>query len=579
MMKVLLANQWKIFMNTMKSQPNKTYAVYVISFFVIGFLIIWITNGIIVISGSLTGAVFEGVVAYGMLVMICFLILFGLPQVFKQLYAATDLHVLFTMPIPTPYIFWTKYLQSLAGTPLMLFIFVIVPLFTYGATVGVSILFYPVTLLVLLAVMVIGLSVAYLINLLLIQIIPGSRANEFMTVMSMFSGLFVYLLIMLPDMLSEHSRTELMLAGLPLFPDWVPLTWASKAVSEASVGSFAFVLPLAMTLALAIVSVLFASVFVEKGFRTGWIKLSEGGGRRKKKTTRKSSKVEIELHHPIIAVGKKEWYVMKRDMREWLVFMPLLFFFVGYLFAVIAGGGSISEFRGPTEITWPVAQVLLLLLYAMLNGQIASSSIAREGKNLWILQILPLSGREIAIGKLWISWLVPFVVLTIVEIILGVLLGWTLLQFAAGIALKAVLSIGISGIGLWFGAIGAKYNPENPQNRLKFGTALTLFVASYMYLFLALIPYVLLLLPIEAKAFIQEIASDNTGVVNVVANFVHTVLVWKEASPILVTMAGIVVMVVVSGGVGAIFTSLSARRMERGIEIEMVQQSKSMPKL
>ncbi|RFA34328.1 hypothetical protein CAI16_11595 [Virgibacillus dokdonensis] len=577
MMSVLLANQWKIFMNTMKSQPTKTYAVYVISFLVIGFFIAWITQGIIQISGSLTGAVFEGVLAYGMLAMIGFLILFGLPQVFKQLYAATDLNLLFTMPIPTTYIFWTKYLQSLAGTPLMLCIFVIVPLFTYGATVGVSLLFYPVTLLVLLAVMMIGLSVAYLINLLLIQIIPGSRANEFMTVMSMFSGLFVYLLIMLPDMLSERSLSELMLAGLPLFPDWVPLTWASRAVSEASIGSFSFVLPLALTLALAIISVLIASVFVEKGFRTGWIKLSEGGGKRKKKETFKTS--AAEPHHPIIAVGKKEWYVMKRDLREWLVFMPLLFFFVGYLFAVIAGGGSLSEFRGSAEITWPIAQVLFLLLYAMLNGQIASSSIAREGKNLWILQILPLSGREIAIGKLWISWLIPFVVLTVVEIILGVLLGWTLLPFVGGIALKAVLSIGISGIGLWFGAIGAKYNPENPQNRLKFGTALILFVASYMYLFLALIPYVLLLLPIEAKAFIQEIASDNTGVVNVVANFVHTVLIWKEASPVLVIIAGIVVMVVVSGGVGAIFTSLSARRMERGIEIEMVQQSKSIPKL
>ncbi|WP_077303092.1 putative ABC transporter permease subunit [Virgibacillus pantothenticus] len=575
MMKVLLANQWKIFTNTFKSQPSKSYVGYLITFLLIGFFLIWITNGIVAISGSLSGYIFEGVLAYGMLAVIGFLILFGLPQVFKQLYSATDLNLLFTMPIPTKYIFWTKYIQSFAGIPLIFFIIVIVPMFTYGATVGVHMLYYPVFFLVLLAVMVIGLSIAYLFNLLLIQIIPASRANEFMTVMSVLSGVFVYLLIMLPDMMAERSLTEMILTGLPLFPEWLPLTWASKAISEASTGSFGFILPLTMMVTLAVISVLFASIFVEKGFRTGWIKLSEGGGKRKKKTSKKVSKVEP--NHPVIAIGKKEWLMMKRDMREWLVFLPLLFFFVGYIFTgVINGGGSLTDLRGPHEVTWPIAQVIFLLIYAMFNGQIASSSVAREANNLWILRILPLSGKEIALGKLWISWLIPFVVLTVIEIIVGLFLGWTVLQFTVGIAMKAVMTIGISGIGLWFGTIGAKYNPENPYNRLKFGSSLLLIIASYVYLLLALIPYVLLLIPTEAEKLAQEVASDSSGVFGLAASFVHTVLVWKEASPVLVTLLGIILLVVVSVGICALFTSLSARKMEQGIEIEMVQQTKSL---
>src|SRR5699024_9719022 len=121
---------------------------------------------------------------------------------------------------PTRKIFWVKYLQSLLGVPLFCFVFLLVPLVVYGIAVQASILFYPVMIITLIAVMVIGLSIAYLFNLGLIQIIPASRANEFMTVMSALSGLFVYFLLMIPRFANDSSLVEALLSGVPLFPDW-----------------------------------------------------------------------------------------------------------------------------------------------------------------------------------------------------------------------------------------------------------------------------------------------------------------------------------------------------------------------
>src|SRR5699024_3038259 len=183
---------------------------------------------------------------------------------------------------PTRKIFWVKYLQSLLGVPLFCFVFLLVPLVVYGIADGANILFYPVLIMTLIAVIAIGLSIAYLFNLGLIQIIPASRANEFMTVMSALSGLFVYFLLMIPRFANDSSLLDLLLAGVTLFPKWVPVTWGSDTITAAARGSMDFLLPLVLLLVFSIVLVLLASSLVEKGFRTGWIRLSEGGTKKKK---------------------------------------------------------------------------------------------------------------------------------------------------------------------------------------------------------------------------------------------------------------------------------------------------------
>ncbi len=62
------------------------------------------------------------------------------------------------------------------------------------------------------------------------------------------------------------------------------------------------------------------------------------------------------VSHPVIAIGKKEWLSIKRDMREWMAFLPLAFFIVFPLIGFISGDVSLSELRGFNEISWPIAQ-------------------------------------------------------------------------------------------------------------------------------------------------------------------------------------------------------------------------------
>lgn len=539
----------------------------------LGILLFFLCRGVLAVGDSITEPVLLGILGYGFLVSIVFIILMGVPQVFKSLYAATDLGLLFTLPIPTRYIFWVKYIQSFIGVPFLIFVFLAVPLSVYGGLVNASLIFYPVSLLVLLAIIVIGLSLAYLINLVLIQIIPANKVNELlMPIVSVVAGLFGYFTVMIPNMVSDGSIVDVLLAGLPLFPDWVPVTWASDAIVHAINGRADFLLPLALVLLLAVLMMFLTSNLVEKGFRTGWIRLSEGGGKKKKKTP-KAKRGHHKLHHPVIAVGKKEWFAIKRDMREWFVFLPIAFIIIFPLIGLFSSGAALSDLQGFNDISWPIAQVVFLFIYAIFNGQLAAFSIGREGVSVWILRTLPLAGHEIAVGKLWISWLLPFIILTVLELIIGILLGWTITQFAIGIAVKAAITIGISAIGLWLGTTGSKYNPANPQQRVKFGTAILLMVVSYLYLFVALVPYVLLIIPGDVAAFATEISNELSGFFGLLAGIFATLLSWKASYPALMISLGIVAMLIVSLGVATLFTSASGRRIDKGLAIEIVSES------
>src|SRR5699024_11805114 len=85
----------------------------------------------------MTTPIFEGILSYSLLMVIGITVLFGLPYVYKNLYASTDLELLFTMPIPTPYIFWIKYIQSFLRVALPILFFFGVLATVYGLATGV----------------------------------------------------------------------------------------------------------------------------------------------------------------------------------------------------------------------------------------------------------------------------------------------------------------------------------------------------------------------------------------------------------------------------------------------------------
>ncbi len=184
--------------------------------------------------------------------------------------------------------------------------------------------FYPVSYFILLSFIFIGLGIVYLLNLILIQIIPVHRAKELMTALTAVGGILGYLLVQLPNLLGGQSDGSIV-SVLPELPAWLPMQWGGKILSDLAHGNFMIQTGTAIALVLGTAAfvTLLSSILVEKGFRSGWIQISEGGRKKKKKKPKKE-----KLHHPLIQIGIKEWRMIQRDLREWVVLLPSAFFLV-----------------------------------------------------------------------------------------------------------------------------------------------------------------------------------------------------------------------------------------------------------
>ncbi|WP_102275457.1 putative ABC transporter permease subunit [Cytobacillus massiliigabonensis] len=566
MIKKLLLLFWKLGKKQIRTAPDSTKIAIV--FASIGALIVTVFFSIAAFAIAMTlpqesiGPMF----AFGFSVLLAFNILFGVPQVFKNLYGTNDLAFLFTLPIKTSSIYWVKFLQSFIGVPgILLFISTII-LTVFGIGSKSSILFFPIAYIVALFITLIGMSISYLLNLVLIQLIPVHRAKELMAAMSAIAGMFGYVLFQLPNILNNNDAQSDVFYDLPQVPNWLPMEWGGRSLIEAIAGSFEFILPLTLLALLSALMLYLSSVLVEKGFRTGWIRMNEGNRPKKK---RKGKKIKVKLSNPIIAIGIKEWKAIHRDMREWINFLPVLFFMIFPFLTIFNDKESISFILKHPNISWILVQGIFLFMFTFLTSGFSSSSIAREAYSIHLLRVLPLSGWQIALGKFWINWLIPVLFLCILEMFGGILLKWNSLQILSGIAVISIMSLGITGIGLWIGSIGAKYNPNNPQNRLETGVSFLLMFLSCAYLFVAALPSAIVLIPTDVLFILQE-GENPPGVLGLF----FTILEWKAENNTLLTISGTIFTLIISVGVACLTLYLSVRRINKGVTINFITHKK-----
>ncbi|WLD93420.1 hypothetical protein [Alkalihalobacillus sp. AL-G] len=555
--------------NTFKSHGGKAYLGVVFSLIFGVILVGFLSSVIEFMSEHVQQDFFSTLLTYGFSAITGFILLFGIPQVFRNLYSSNDLALLFTLPITTRQIFWSKYVQSFFGVAGLIWLVTFIPLILLGVYAGASWMYYPVLLMITFGLALSGVALAYLVNLGLIQIIPAKRANEIMTVVSALSGMLIYILFQLPNLMRNESAQPTNYAQLPEFPAWLPMSWGADGLQDAILGEGSSFISAALLLLIGIILSVVSSLLVERGFRRGWINLSEGSSKKKKNNGVRSKK----LMAPALYVGVKEWRTIQRDVREWMAFTPLLFFMVFPIFGVIRGGDDIARMLDNEILSWCIAQAMLLFFFTILAGPLTAASVSREGNSLWLLSVLPLSGMQIALGKLWISWLLPMVVLCAFEIGLGIFFGWPIWMYLIGIVVSGVVLIGISGIGLYVGTIGAKYNPDNPQNRVQFAPGLALMIISYVYLLITVIPAGLLLLPTKYVSFFEQSASEMSGFFHFIFSKAAWILQLKAEHGVWIVLLGVAALLIFSLGTGVLTLIWSARKFSNGVKIQMVRQS------
>jgi ABC-2 type transport system permease protein len=422
------------------------------------------------------------VTALAFVALVALLIVVGVPRIFTLLYTARDVELLFTLPIPTRGVFLLKFAQSVVEVGGLALLAVSVPLLCYGVAAGANWLYYPIALLVLGSLVVGALALCHLTDLLLVRLLPARRVKGFMTALSALVGLLGVLSSQFMGRASERVSAH-GLAGLPSPPGWLPTSWAATALTQAARGEAGSLLNAGAVALVALGLAGLALLLVERGFRLGWVRLSEDGSRRRGRRQRATTATPT-LPSPLIAIGLKELRLLRRDAREWMRFAPFLVIGVVTLYRTAAGSHDASEAEG----VWLLLQAELVGGFAFFGANFAAPAISREREAFWVLRSAPLSGWQVLLGKFWVYWLAPLVGALLLDLAGAVYFSWRWSWILFGCVGLAGISAGAIALGLCVGAYGARFNPERPSQPLRIDITLLQLGLSAAYIIAAALP-------------------------------------------------------------------------------------------
>lgn len=494
--RLLAATQLRLTWNKLRQWPAKIWLLIILP--AIGFLSLLIYLGVLAFGAleTMTPDIARGFLSLLFMAGVAGQIFFGITAAFATLYMSEDLELLFMAPVSTRAVFAVKSMVIAASNLLPAALFVLLPGVFFGLLFGAPLLYYFWVLILTLALLTIGTGMAELINLGVMRLVPPHRSKEAIGVIGAVAGIMIAMVFQIPNMVMGSSGSFDISQWLTKqdqllrIMDFFPWGWSSQALASGASGQHLQALGwLLLVIAVGVAVFAGAFILVERGFRRGWISLSQGeGGRRKSRGT-----VLTKPHAPgdisaitagnltigsasplrgMWAVAKKDLLYMKRDTREWFGYLTPLFIMAFFIARVLFFPGQGAH---QTLIT------VLVMYTIMFSGNMALQAFGREGESDWLLNSVPLAGWPVVWGKLLATILPTLILMEALLAGTGLALGLApniILSMAVGAVL---ISLGSSAIGLYYSINNCRYNPDNPQHRISGGAAMLMYLINLIF--------------------------------------------------------------------------------------------------
>lgn len=426
----------------------------------------------------------RAVVVYLLLSTLAVITFVTMPRTFQLLFGSKDIEFLFTLPIRSRHLFAMQFFTGWAGFPLLSFLLLTGLSIITGAVSGAHLLFYPAAALLFFGLSVFGAGLAFLLNLFLVYILPAQRAQQLTTVISFISAALFILAAQMPNIIMQNDNPSLTIEAAPV---WLPTQPVAAALFASFQGEGAGIIYTAACLgALAVISL--ASLwFVEKHYFSSWQRATEPAG-NKIKSTRPGAARPVPY-----AIAFKEWRAVQRNPKEWTTCFTFALILI-LMFINFFGSDSAlaSPWANPAS-AWSSVHVMLGPAILLGLQQFAAAAFGREGDSRWMLRALPVTPRQIVLGKFLAHWVMTGAALAVLELIAFLLFGWNIVLFFAGLVLTISLTAVAAASGVWAGAAGGTYDDKNPQKRVRFDTGVVSFFLNVLYLLLFFVPVWMLL--------------------------------------------------------------------------------------
>jgi ABC-2 type transport system permease protein len=398
---------------------------------------------------------------------------------------------LLSTPATTDRIFAYKFAESVAisswgffllGSPLMA---------AYGLTIKAPAAFYAMFLIYLLMFVLIAGSLGAIVAIVVANVFPkrqkGVLASGVITIVVLFVALAVRLWRTPGDTLTSdwlgNVQNRLAFCQNPLWPSrWMSAGLLASARGEWSRSGY-YLLVLSAHAALAYLAA--AAVARDLYFR-GYSRVQGNRSSRRRKWFYAFDEVFHRLFFfvpgPIRLLLLKDLRTFCRDPAQWsqfLIFFGLLAF---YFLNIPRLGYGVQSPSWRNMVSFLNLSVTALIL-STFTSRFIFPLLSLEGRNFWVLGLLPLGRKQILWGKFAFSVGISLLATEGLVFLSDLMLGMGPVMISLHLAMVAVLCAGLSGISVGLGARLPNLRETDPSKiAVGFGGTLNLLV-SLVYIF------------------------------------------------------------------------------------------------
>lgn len=405
----------------------------------------------------------------------------------QGLYLSRDMDFLLSSPVPVRAVFVTKMLQAVLPNFGLTALFGLPVLYGLGLAGHYNLLYFPLVILTMIVLTLAAAGISALLVMMVVRIFPARRVAEVLafvgatlTIVCSQTGNLINLNHNAGPSNAQMSSMFALLTRLNT--PWLPLNWAGRGLVELGMGRWLDgSLLVVLTLGLSALAFWFALAIAERWYYTGWAGMQVVA--RRKKTARSVQAEERAAERPapmvlrlfpapVRAILRKDFLVLRRDLRNLAGLITPLIFGAIYTLTFLRGGEQMAAGRGEAP-GWFMTAFTSLLAYGnigmslfvgwMLLGRLAGAGFSMEGKNYWLLKSAPLRPRILLTAKFLVAYLPALALGWFFLVLISILQHIPPLGFLYGLLAVTMCLAGMTGILLCFGVAGANFNWEDPR--------------------------------------------------------------------------------------------------------------------
>lgn len=464
-MKHLCLLQLKIVRNRLESMSFADEIKAAVLLFIMLLLFGGVYTGAWRLISYLNGVAVAGPLLVNKLLALVFLMSFsmvafsGLITSFSTIFSSKDLPWLLSTPLGVRSIFAFKSLATVFYASWMVLVALIPFLLALGVVKNAPLQFYVKITVLLIPFVSIAAFIGVLLCLALMRFFPAHRTRDLLLLLGVLfmTGLYVLLRFMQPERLVRPDGMQLVSQYLDYLSAptavYLPSWWVTAGVFGAVAGNaYPFWFNAALLSAAAVLVFLFISAVAGRFFFIGWAEGQVYHARKKAapRTYRRGSAFS--------ALFRKDVLTFFRDTNEWSQLLILSSIVIVYLFSI---------YKLPLDSMYLqnfVSYVNVGLIGFMLSAvglRLVFPLVSLEGINLWLIRVSPLGIRRFLTEKL-VFGMIPMMLAGLLLVTASnLILKTDALIFAAMLVTILLMSLGLSGMAMGFGALFPRFNMTN----------------------------------------------------------------------------------------------------------------------